>query len=200
MSNQANISGSNESRDLNRQNEPNDSNKTSKSNEASNEGTNDLARKWQPSLKSFFFLILIAAVVLGTSRIWPVTGAWLLVGIAVAMWRLERAGRITLVAVILAVYLPYVWLLSLDYINNSYHRGWLLIWPNLPGLILSSWMGFHQSEDWVGLLVAAINSAVILGGSFWIGRRGTWWLVSVLIALLALSICNSCICYAFFRA
>lgn len=160
----------------------------------------DKQTRWQPrvSVKTLLSVVTLSAIILATCRLEQIASVWtivLLVGFAFrATWIMRR----NLFVITLAFYLPYVWLLSLNF-SNDYHLHWIKAWPTLPGLLLAH-LGLHQQPDWISQAASAAISLGLIGIAVLLARRGTWWLIGVATVALLASIFNSVVCYALFRA
>lgn len=101
-------------------------------------------------------------------------------------------------AVFAAMYLPFAWLLRLDFTNNSYHLQWLRMWPVMPGL--AAGIPFKRYFDDPGLYVGSgIATAIILLGLTYVAVRFRFGLLFSIAAALALSIPTSILSYWMFR-
>ena len=96
------------------------------------------------------------------------------------------------------VYLPYCWLLLIDYPWNSNRLLWLTLWPALPGLLVGA---LAHARDAVQLALMMGFTAAVVGALLFAFRRPRRRLVVLSIAalVLALSCLNSRIAYALFR-
>jgi hypothetical protein len=155
-------------------------------------------KRWQISLWTLLTMVTLAAIILATCRLEQMASMWtivLLVGFASrATWETRRS----LCVISSALYLPSLWLLSLNFAND-YHLHWIKMWPTLPGLLLAHW-GLHQQPDWISQTASAAISLGLIGVAVLLGRRGTWWLVGVASVAVLASVFNSVVCYALFRA
>lgn len=159
---------------------------------------NIAGKRWQISLWTLLTLVTLAAIILATCRLEQMASMWtivLLVGFAFrATWETRRS----LCVISLVFYLPYVWLLSLNFAND-YHLHWIKMWPTLPGLLLAH-LGLHQQPDWISQTASAAISLSLIGIAVLLSRRGMWWLVGVATVAFLASMFNSVVCYALFRA
>ena len=115
-------------------------------------------------------------------------------------WRRPAPLWWRLALTVACVYLPYAWLVADGFPwSDDYRRSWVKMWPVLPGLSTFFVLGPHVSG---AVLLAAMGTMTALGlGMFlFLAARSRRWLpVSTLVAL-ALSILNSWIAYAIYRA
>lgn len=165
---------------------------------------NDLdpsAERWQINLRSIFIVITIVAAILATGRLPFASSAWAVVMIVAASWLIDRKTLRAFCVILMVAYLPYIWLLSLDFWTNGYHRHWLLMWPILPGLLITHvGLRMHQMPDWVSSWTSACVALAVIGAATRVGRRGFGWLAAVATVVLLASILSSYVCYALFRA
>ena len=115
--------------------------------------------------------------------------------------RTTRPHRALTAAILLAcVYLPYAWLLLMDYGWSDYRWQWVKLWPVLPGF--AAMIAFHSAGGIVGITAAGALAAAILAALvYFIARRPTWRsLLIVATVVLAASGFNSFIAYSAFRA
>ena len=155
-------------------------------------------KRWQIKLQTLFTIVTFAAIMLATYRLEHMASMWTIVLPAGFAYKANWPTLRSLGLISLAVYLPFLWLLSLNFSNN-YHLHWIKMWPTLPGLLLAHW-GLHQQPDWVSQSGSAAISLGLIGIAVLLGRRGTWWLAGITIVALLASLFNSAICYALFRA
>ncbi|MCB9924405.1 MAG: hypothetical protein H6822_19660 [Planctomycetaceae bacterium] len=158
----------------------------------------DKPKRWQISLWTLLTLVTLTAIFLATCRLEQMASVWTIVLLVGFAFRATWERRRNLFVITLAFYLPYVWLLSLNF-TNDYHLHWIKMWPILPGLVLAH-LGLHQQPDWISQTASAAISLFLIGIAVLLGRRGTWWLVGVATITLLASIFNSVVCYALFRA
>jgi len=101
-------------------------------------------------------------------------------------------------AVSCALYLPFAWLLQLDFTTNSYHLHWLRMWPVLPGLVAG--IPLKRYFDDTGLLLASgFATSVILLSLTYFGARSRSGLLFSVAAALAVSIPTSILSHLLFR-
>ncbi len=119
-------------------------------------------------------------------------------------WRSRASWRVTLAAVLLAVYLPNTWVFWIDYgWRGGYRMGWVKMFPALPSLVLAVWgramAGFNNAfgDDW--FLVSGVVTAVMIAICVLIGRRSRRWLLAVCVVMFVLQIFNALGSYALFR-
>ena len=107
-------------------------------------------------------------------------------------------GRIGSAAIVLScLYLPFAWLLTMDYPWDSNRLSWFMLWPVLPGILPAMWLAHPYRL--LAFAVAAIFTALLLIGLILLARRGTVWLVVAAILALAIAIPSSGMAYAVFR-
>jgi hypothetical protein len=81
----------------------------------------------------------------------------------------SRKWAIAFLVTLACLYLPYIWLLLIDYPWDSYQWGWIKLWPVLPGLLAGVF--FHPNDAAVTTVSAA--AAILLLGLFtWVGSFG----------------------------
>lgn len=155
-------------------------------------------KRWQISLWTLLKIVTLAAIILATCRLEQMASMWTIVLLVGFAYRATWETRRSLCVISLAFYLPYVWLLSLNFANN-YHLHWIKMWPTLPGLLLAH-LGLHQQPDWISQTASAAISLGLIGIAVLLGRRGALWLVAVAMVAVLASVFNSIVCYALFRA
>jgi len=155
----------------------------------------------QYSLRRLLTAITLAAVVLGLS-----TGAGVSIGCAIictatviAVTLLPRRTRNAILVLLPCAYLPYVWLLLMNYPWNSYRWSWIKMWPVLPGLVPRLFW-FHQYSNVVASTSMAVATFLFMTAAILIARRGKWSLVCTAAIVLILSVLNAYIAYGVFRA
>jgi hypothetical protein len=112
--------------------------------------------------------------------------------------------RVSLAAVLLAVYLPNTWVLWIDYPWNSYRLTWVMMFPSLPGVQcaawVSCWTGLRDHMDHARLLAVSVCiTAVLISMGVTMARRSWWWLALLCVAVLALEVYNAYACHGLFR-
>jgi hypothetical protein len=109
----------------------------------------------------------------------------------------RRIVMLRIVAVLIAIYAPYCWLLTMDYPWSSHRWTFIKMWPILPGLLPATLIMRMNS----GMMIVAILTIVmILAAMTWAACRGWRLFLVVLTALLAISILESWCVYHLFRA
>ena len=163
--------------------------------------SNSVATRSQFNLRMIFLWMTIAAIVLATCRFKEAAPLWTIALLIGPAWLIDRPTLRSLVLIVAVVYLPYAWILSLNFVSIDYHWHWFKMWPILPGLLISH-MGLrlHQSPDYVSSAVSALVSLGIIWTAVWLAQRNVWWQVGISIGLLAASALSSFVCYALFRA
>ena len=160
-----------------------------------------LAKRWQINLRSIFIVITISAAILATVRLPFASSAWTIIIIVAASWLVDRPTLRALCVILMVAYLPYLWLLSLNFYTDSYHRHWLLMWPILPGSLITHFgLRLYQMPDWVSSWASACVALSVIGIATRIGRRGRGWLAAIATVVLLASILSSYICHELFRA
>ena len=96
------------------------------------------------------------------------------------------------------VYLPYVWLLG-DYPWHDYRLTWIKMWPVLPGLVTFFVVGPHGTNTLHFSAMGAMT-VVALGLFLLLAARSRRWVPISTALALALSLANSWIAYAIYRA
>lgn len=99
-----------------------------------------------------------------------------------------------LLLVLLAVYLPYAWLLWIDYPWNSYRWSWIKIWPLLPGIVGSAFLG----RGFVGFTLTGLFWLAVIFGVTRLWVRQHRWRQPVLGALFLFSCAVSWVAYQLF--
>jgi hypothetical protein len=153
----------------------------------------------QFSLRRLLVIVTLSGVVLAVRGWagWPVSSAAVCLALVVAAGVLTQRMRTPYYVILLCAYAPYAWLLAGPW--RDYHLGWIGMWPVLPGLIPGAYF-FHATNDALEFgTMACVAVAVVLLAT-WIAARGRRSLVATALILLALSIVNSAIAYALYRA
>lgn len=166
--------------------------------------------RWQFSLRS---VLLLPALVAGFS--WLV---WLraiptimAMGVTVSSIAAADAGyrlivgsssarganwRDALMLTLGCLYLPFSWLLLIDYPWSTYHWQWLAMWPVLPGALVA----FLVHAGPMGLAVAGATTLGMIVVVAWIVRQGRWLTIATAFAALALAGFTALIAQSLFRA
>jgi hypothetical protein len=114
-------------------------------------------------------------------------------------WR-DPSPRRTVVGslrvVALHLYVPFSWLILLDYPWSEYHLSWLKMWPVLPG-ILPEAIWFHHVDQ--PYLVMGIVMAALLVGLTWLGTCGRVGRLAAGTLALAISVPSAWVAYGLFR-
>ena len=97
------------------------------------------------------------------------------------------------------IYLPYAWLVADGFPWRDYRLQWIKMWPVLPGLMMALVVGPQASN---AAHFVAMGAMTVLGvGLFlFLAARSLKWLPLTTLVALALSILNSWIAYAIYRA
>jgi hypothetical protein len=109
----------------------------------------------------------------------------------------RRRLAASLLATLAGLYLPFTWLLVMDYPWNGYRLHWLKLGPALPGFLAG--VPFHPRHAHA-VAAMAVATALVAAGLTYLGtrcRRGP--LVAGLLAA-AVSVPNAVVAYAAFRA
>ena len=105
--------------------------------------------------------------------------------------------RWSLAWTVACLYLPFAWVVLMDYPWNSYHWHWVSMWPVLPGFFAG--IPFHPNDRAMMLAMGAATVVLVGLGTFF-GRRSAVWTIAVTFVLLGISIFSSFVAYAVFRA
>ena len=101
------------------------------------------------------------------------------------------------------LWLPFSWLIFINYPWNNYHLYWLKLWPILPGLIPvglpAHMMNMHPAQS-LGFIAMGITTLLLLIGFTWLGSRGWIWLIVAALIELSITIPSAFSAYALFRA
>lgn len=95
------------------------------------------------------------------------------------------------------VYLPYAWLVLIDYPWNSYRWTWVMLWPILPGLLAGIFFHPNDAVEFFVDGVVALALVLLFTRLGAIGRRSL--VVASGVALL-LEAVASFVAYQLFRA
>ena len=114
--------------------------------------------------------------------------------------RATRPRRVHAAALLLGcLYVPYAWLLLMDYGWGDYRWLWIKLWPILPGF--AAMIAFHSAGDVISITAAGALATTILAALLYVARRPTWRsLLLVAAVVLAASGFNSFLAYGAFRA
>lgn len=111
-----------------------------------------------------------------------------------------RRWVIAVIAVMVALYAPFGWLLE-GYPWGDYKLQWIVMWPILPGLLpVAAVLRPSHTPEWVMFLLMGGITLWIIAGLAWLGSRSMRWLVVAIIAALVYSGVGSFFADALFRA
>ena len=172
--------------------------------------------RWQFSLRNLLagvgaICVVLAATLLGQQALgvagWRLLAAALLVfawGLH-SHWIRRHAARGTvrwwhaMTQIALCLYLPFSWVVLMNYPWNSYHVHWLKLLPVLPGFLPSAYAFHHDStvESWVAGVITATLFALLT----WLAtKRGDDGVLSATTIALVISLPTSLILYGAFWA
>ena len=97
------------------------------------------------------------------------------------------------------LYLPYAWLVLGGWPWHDYRVSWIKMWPILPG-IMAGILTIPHGSNAVQYAAMGAMTAVGAGGFLLLAARSGRWVPIPTILALALSILNSWIAYAIYRA
>ena len=114
---------------------------------------------------------------------------------------LHRVGASFGVAAV-CLYLPFAWLLVMDYPWSAYRLSWLKLWPILPGFVAGALPGplLYSSHLPYELETMAGATLLLLVGLTWLGTRGPRAGMAAAGIALLVAVPSSAIAYAVFRA
>ena len=104
-----------------------------------------------------------------------------------------RSCLVTLVC----LYVPFSWLVLINYPWNDYEMFWLRLWPILPGFFAG--IPFHPN-DTASFTAMGIATAVLALVLIWLGSPGLRRLLLAAVIALLVSIPSSFAAHAVFRA
>lgn len=144
--------------------------------------------------------LMIAVVALAMLLADPRLGALLLIltgAVAAFVTRKRSRWAVPYVVTLACVYLPYSWLVLMDYPWNSYRWTWIALWPILPGL--PAGMFFHPN-DAVEFFVAGVAALALVLLFTRLGAMGRRSLIAASVVALLLEAEASFVAYQLFRA
>jgi len=97
------------------------------------------------------------------------------------------------------LYLPYAWLVLGGPPWHDYRLSWIKMWPILPG-ITAGILTIPHGSNAVQFAAMGAMTAVGAGGFLLLAARSRRWLPIPTVVALALSVFNSWIAYAIYRA
>jgi hypothetical protein len=97
------------------------------------------------------------------------------------------------------VYLPYAWLVTDDWPWGDYRWTWVKMWPVLPGLVAGIAL-IPRTSNATELAAMAVTTAATLAFFLYLAARSRRWVPIPTLLALALSLFNSWIAYAIYRA
>jgi len=120
---------------------------------------------------------------------------------------------------LLAIYLPYAWLLFVDslwpwnaprwswtqlgitpWTWTPHHWLYIKLWPILPGWVpmkvFGSAVGIGRLADWLEFLIGGLGTAVLLGAVVWAALRGRRWTLATLGVTFLIACVSSWMAYA----
>jgi hypothetical protein len=100
------------------------------------------------------------------------------------------------------LYLPFSWLVLINYPWNEYRLLWLKLWPVLPGgmpAVLVTWLAEKRLSNGVAIAVAGLSTLVLVGSCTWFAQRGRWSTLVAALMALALAGFTSLAAHAAFR-
>lgn len=145
----------------------------------------------------FLFLAMILAAVWTSLTFVQNPGSLVVLAIVMLTWLFgcPRTKYATLLTAI-AMLLPFIWLVMIDYPWNEYRRMWIGMWGHGFGIIPAKFL--TKQDSWLVFVAAALTATFFLINvcliRFW--PRCTWW---VFTATLAVTIVLSFGCYKGFR-
>jgi len=117
--------------------------------------------------------------------------------------------RISLGVVALCTYLPYSWVLWIDYPWSDYRIMWIKMWPILPGLVPTAWINaiaqryLHVDGVWLDgaltVVVSGMFTLALIAGLTWLGMRGRLHLAFAVVITIPLHILCALGTYAAMR-
>lgn len=111
--------------------------------------------------------------------------------------RRRRVGA-SLGVVALCLYLPFSWLLLIDYGWTDYRLFWLKLWSILPGFLPGAIL-FHPC-DALEFTAMGVTTLVLLVSLTWLGSLGRYRLLAAAGIALLISVPSAILAYAAFRA
>lgn len=95
------------------------------------------------------------------------------------------------------LYLPYSWILLIDYPwTGGYRLHWLMGWPVFPGFIAGTLIHPHRYET----LAMMVTTMLLLFGLTWLGAIGKRCLIAAIACALLISVPSAALAYALFWA
>jgi hypothetical protein len=157
-------------------------------------------RPYQFTLRKFLVALTASTVLLAFFdwRAWHVGSAAVLIALFLLTIFLPRRPRRALVAILVCTYAPYAWLLA-DYPWSDYRWGWIGMGPLLPGLLPGAYF-FHATNDTLEFATMALCTLLFIALALAIASGRRWLLAATAAVVLLLSLANSWIAYALFRA
>jgi hypothetical protein len=141
-------------------------------------------------------LAIVSAV--GIACAWPVLLVPMItVGASAFLGRKSPRVGVALAIVASSLYLPFGWLLLIDYDWGSYRLAWLNWWPVLPGFIAG--IIFHPNEI-LECSAMGVTTLLLLVSLTWLGSGGCYRRSAAAAIALLTSVPQAFVSYAVFRA
>ncbi|MEM8738001.1 MAG: hypothetical protein AAGG38_05930 [Planctomycetota bacterium] len=105
--------------------------------------------------------------------------------------------RISLAAVWVgaAMWLPFAWVVLMDYSWDSYRMTWVRMWTVLPGIYVGFF--FHPNESQM-MTMMLLTTVAMFGSLVWLGSRGPRRLVAAVVIALCICVPESLGAYSLF--
>lgn len=109
---------------------------------------------------------------------------------------------IALPVILLCVYLPYSWLLWIDYPWNDYRWTWLAMSPLMPGLVPAVWVNAvtRLNSEYLTFPLAVLLTVIWIVALTLLGMRRRRYLIVAALIALVISIPCALGAYSLFRA
>ncbi len=109
---------------------------------------------------------------------------------------LGRQWPTALLVAVCVLYLPFLWILLIDYPWDGYRFFWLKLWLILPGLLAG--LPFHPN-DFREFTAMGVATLLLVGLVTWLGSFKRSWLLVLAVLALALESYTSMLAYHLFR-
>jgi len=145
------------------------------------------------TIRNLMIAVAILALVMADARL--ATTLLLLAGAAATLLPRNRRWAVSYFVTLACLYLPFTWLILMNYPWDSYRWHWIHRWPLAPGLPAGL---FFHSNQFVESFVAGMMTLGLVILLTWLGARGRKSFIAVNGLALILAGMESFVAYQLF--